>query len=110
MAFLDLLIHTVSIAPYQAGSTDRYGNAADGYGTGVDSVARVQQVSTTEDLSNQDQRGTRFRVFLPADTVVSALSRVTWNGRTLQVEGEPKVVNGATGPHHIECMTREVLG
>jgi hypothetical protein len=49
-------------------------------------------------------------VFLPAETPITALSTIVWDSRSFRVDGEPDIVDGATGPHHVEARLVEILG
>jgi hypothetical protein len=104
MSFASLLIHTVTVYPYSPGTEDRYGNPTDDWGAGVATPARVDSDATSEDLMSRDTRHTLFTVFLPATVTINALSKVEWDGRTLQVVGEPAQLNDAVGVQHIEAV------
>lgn len=105
-----LLIHTVTIYPYNDGVEDRYGNPVASWGTGVDYPARVQQETSAETLINRDTRTSVYTAFLPPTATVSALSKVDWQGRTLQVVGDPDMVDGAIGVDHLEVVLEVVSG
>jgi hypothetical protein len=100
-----LLIHTVTIrnlvAP--AGTSDRYGDAVFATTDTVEK-ARVQQLDGQEVNADRDTRVTQYRIFLKTDSVITVFSSIIWNGDTYAVTGEPSVVDGLTGPHHIEAM------
>lgn len=116
MSFTSLLIHDVLVSnPSDSGSDDRYGNAID-TSTSVTEKMRVQPAfsegrgSSAEHIIDRDTRITRFKIFAKADTTVTGLSTLTWNGRTLRVDGEPLPFYGRTGLHHYELDGEEVLG
>jgi hypothetical protein len=115
VSFESLLIDEVTIVTPTStvGSEDRYGNPEL---TTVSNVypARVQQMQAQfgggEDERMRDTRITVFTIFLPAGAVVDGLSVITWEGRTLKVNGEPSTVQDSVGPHHIELKAEEILG
>lgn len=112
MSLAALLIHTVTIAnPSVDGGADRYGNPTETT-TSTTSKARVEQLKADEEIVNRDTRLTGYRVYLPADTDVDALSVLTWvdQGKTLRAIGEPNIVYGARGVHHLELPCEEVQG
>lgn len=104
MSFDSLLIHTVTVYAYQPGSDDRYGNPTDDWAAGVETPARVDSDATSEELMARDTRHSLFTVFLPPTVTITALSKVEWDGRTLQVVGEPAKLNDAIGVQHIEAV------
>ena len=116
MSFTSLLIHTVTISNPTTSGIDRYGNPAPG--TPVDVVEQVRmempdrrKVSGTEErLSDRDTRITRYRMFALPDSAVTALSTITWEGKSLRVDGKPAVKMDATGPHHVEVYLTEIEG
>ena len=114
MSFSDLLIHTITIFNRTAGSTDIYGDDVETFDAGTAVAARVQQdervTRTKEALIDRDTRETRFLVFLLPSVTVDALSRFVWGTRTMNVEGEPKVLYDRSGPHHIEAQAIEFRG
>ncbi|MEV1321960.1 hypothetical protein AB0J14_38430 [Micromonospora arborensis] len=75
-------------APLIGGS---YGNQDRDWGNaqpGVEYPADVQPVSSTEDVVNQQQTVTRWRLFLGPDADLLATDRVVWDGATYEVDGD----------------------
>lgn len=115
MSYDGLLLHDVVIRNPDLTSTgsedgDRYGDEELTYDVGTASKARVEQESSTEDIIDRDTRVQAFKVFLPPEATVSALSLLVWQGRDLRVMGEPLVADAAMPYHHIELRCQEVLG
>lgn len=113
MTFSSLLIHTVTIfnRPDVPVVTDpRYGNEIDIWDTGTPSPARVDERSSTENVTDRETRHKDYLVFFPPTVTISALSYLTWNGHELRVDGEPELKYDAQGPHHYEVKCLEVLG
>jgi hypothetical protein len=122
MSFTDLLVHNVRVfnplpenlvtGPFTVfGDYDEDAVSSAG-STSATIKARVEQIKDAEQLGGRDTRLTWFKIFLPAGTSVTALSLVYWDdtARTFQVDGEPWLVDGKTGPHHVEVVAREVKG
>lgn len=114
MTFLGLLIHDVLILnpDVVSGGEDeaRYGDEPLLFDAGTASKARVEQEQSSEDIIDRDTRVQTFKVFLPAEATVSALSVLQWEGRSLRVMGEPLVADASTPRHHLELTCQEVLG
>lgn len=110
MTFSSLLIDEVVITNLilESDETDRYGNVVPSEDT-VTVSARVQPVSSGEDLIDRDTRITKYLVFLPAGTDVDGLSVLTWQSKTLRVVGEPRTFADRTAAHHVELDAEEVL-
>lgn len=113
MSYDALLIHEVTIVNKSEGTeTTIYGDPIDTEST-VTSVARVEQTTGlqgVEDLAGQDRLTTVFTVFLPADTEVDGASIIEWEGKRLQVFGDPAEVYDSTGAHHMELRAEEITG
>ena len=111
MSFTALLIHTVTVFnPAGNPEPDRYGNPTDELDEGTDYPARVQQTGTDETIPQRDTTITTFKVFLPANAVVTTLSVIDFESLTYRVNGDPWVVDGRYGPHHIELDMELVEG
>jgi hypothetical protein len=101
---------------WTAGATDRYGNAEDAFSAPVVVQGRVNPVrpenfpKAEEFLDDRDTRSTWFKLFLSPTAPVNALTRVIWDGRTLEVMGEPSGVYDGAGLHHYELFAREING
>lgn len=74
----------------------------------TETVCRVQPVTTAETLESsgsRDQVITRYRVWFPAGTAVTATSRILWGTWTLAVDGDPQIWNDFFGnPDHVEVL------
>ena len=114
MTYDGLLIDTVVIFNPDEDSSgedySRYGDEGLDFDGGTSSKALVQQQGSTEDIIDRDTRVQTFKVFLPAEATLTALSYLVWEGRRLRLNGEPWVVDGRSGPHHIEATCQEVVG
>lgn len=101
---------TISVINPVDGAQNEYGDVTVSDGTPVESPAWVQPLDATEDEISRDTRVSRFHIIVPKETVVSALSKVVWEGRNLEVIGEPQPFHNRNGLHHLEFDAREVLG
>lgn len=111
MTYSALLIHDVMIFnPVDSAGTDRYGNEIEFWDAGTLVSARVDEKSSSEDTIDRDMRKRQYTVFLEKEAPISALSYMIWDTRELRVNGEPKMLYDAVGPHHIEVECEEVLG
>lgn len=111
MTYESLLIHDVMIFnPVDSTGTDRYGNELELWDTGTLVSARVDEKSSSEDVIDRETRKKQYTVFFTKEAPVSALSFLTWDGHELRVNGEPKMMYDAVGPHHLEAECEEVLG
>lgn len=72
--------------------------------------ADVQQVGSTEDVVLQQRTETRWRVFLRPTAVLTAADRLEWDGKTLEVVGEPDRPRLGGRIHHTEAVVRAVAG
>ncbi|WP_242882589.1 hypothetical protein [Actinomadura litoris] len=72
---------------------------------------QVQPAGSTETLDGRDTVTTRARVFAPASAQVTATSRVEWDGRSWDVDGEPgRWPDTAGNPHHLEFTMIRTTG
>ena len=111
MTYESLLIHDIMVFnPVDSAGTDRYGDELELWDAGTLVQGRVDEKSGSEDVIDRDMRKTQYTVFLLKEAPVSALSFLTWDGHELRVNGEPKMLYDAVGPHHIEVECEEVLG
>jgi hypothetical protein len=111
MSYEALLIHTVVIEnPGDSISVDAYNNPIPGAAVSTTETARIQQKSVEELLAERDTRIGRYNFFGAKDSVITSLSTVTWGPKTFRVTGDPEVVYGLLGPHHVEASLEEVEG
>ena len=116
MSFASLLIHSVTISNPTTSGIDRYGNPAPGASVDVVETVRIEmpdrrKVSGTEErLKDRDTRITRYRMFALPTSAVTALSTITWEGKSMRVDGKPSLMQDSTGPHHVEAYLTEIEG
>lgn len=55
--------------------------------TRITRPAEIQPVSSTEDVVNQQQTVTRWRMFWP-EADLEATDRIEWDGQTYEIDGE----------------------
>ncbi len=91
---------------------DAYGNSLPDWGsaTRVDVVGSVEPLPGDESPAGRNQSMSRFRVWLPAGTAVSAQSRLEWLGLTLDVDGPPQLHEDSVTPLPVEVTAFRVEG
>lgn len=111
MSFRRLLVHDVTVVNPRIGA-DRYGNEIkDWYAASRTATkAWVAQRSATEDRDGREALVTDWMVVLPPEVDVSGLSRLEWDGRTFELDGEPRPAYTRRGLHHWEATVRIVEG
>lgn len=94
-------------APLIAGP---YGNQQRDWpnATSVTYTAELQPVSSTEDIVNQQQTVTRWRLFLGPDADLQATDRVVWDGDTYEVDGDVERWKRWGVLHHVEAVLMRV--
>ncbi|WP_280836138.1 head-tail adaptor protein [Micromonospora sp. A200] len=75
---------------------------------GVAYPAEVQPVSSTEDVVNQQQTVTRWRMFLGPQADLEATDRVQWDGDTYEVDGDVERHKARGRLHHLEAVLMRV--
>lgn len=73
----------------------------------------IQPATTTEDVRDREQLANTYQLFTPRgiDLDLLATDRVEWNGRVLQVVGDPnRWPAPGGGVHHVEATLKEVTG
>lgn len=98
MTYQGLLVHDVTVHNPVAGTPDRYGNDIPSESS-VAEKALVQPAPGSEDVINRDTRTLRFLLFFGADSVVTGLSTVDWEGHAIKVDGDPRLHDYGTVPH-----------
>lgn len=78
--------------------------------TSVTAQGWIQPLSSDEQVLNQERVVSRWRLFLEPSAVASATSRIVWNGKTFQVDGEVQAWDTGYGVHHHEAFLRLVTG
>lgn len=71
-------------------------------------AAEVQPVSSTEDVVNQQQTVTRWRLFLGPDADLEATDRIVWDGDTYEVDGDVERWKRRGVLHHLEAVLMRV--
>lgn len=99
------------VTPADASTGFDYGAAAARTVT----VGRFEQTLTVEEsqgwpATSPDSAVTERLLFLAPVEVVGVFTRVVRGGAVFEVVGEPNVVYGARGPHHLEVRLRGVAG
>jgi hypothetical protein len=93
--------------------TDSKGNQIRDWpnATAVTFAGWVQPVTSDEVTLNQERVVSRWRIFLEPSASILATDRVTWDGKTFQVDGEVQMWDDARGvDHHAEGLLRLVTG
>jgi head-tail adaptor len=111
MSFRGLLVHDVVIVNPRLG-TDRYGNEVKNWfaATRTPAKAWVAQRTASEIRDGREALVGSWTIMLAPDTDISGRSRVEWDGRTFEVDGEPRPAHTRRGPHHLEATLRLVEG
>lgn len=83
-----------------------YGNQTRDWAnaTSVTYPAEVQPVSSTEDVVNQQQTITRWRLFLGPTADLEATDRIEWDGDTYEIDGDVERWKRRGAPHHLEAV------
>lgn len=104
MTVRSLLRQPLTVTAPGADAPDEYGNLKPTAGVAVQELGFLEMKSTQETLLNRDTTVTKWHAMLMPDSTVTALSTVTFNGQTFQVDGEPwRVFNPRTAVvSHIE--------
>lgn len=98
--------------------TIQRGAARDRFGdrTGTDTGTQVtgcsvQPTSAVEQTDRGDLLVTNLTVFLPAGTDVLATDRISWGGKTWEVDGDPARWRDETGTEdHVQAQLKLVQG
>lgn len=78
--------------------------------TPTEEPASVQQIGSTEDVVLQQRTETLWRVFLRPTADLKATDRIQWDGKDLEVVGEPDRPRQRARVHHVEAVVRAVSG
>lgn len=111
MSVRQLLTQPVTVQPMASGAEDAYGNTPlVPLGSPVAEFGYLDQKDTVENMADRDTVVSKWKAFLLPESVVTALSTVTFGGQVFQVSGEPyHVFNPRTrSVSHIECTLVEV--
>lgn len=94
----------------EVGAPDVYGNPTMVDGAPVTAKAIVTPSSTNEIEDGRDTRIQSYEFIVAATVSINALSKVTWRGRTFEVQGEPSLFTSRGLPHHYQFEGVEELG
>lgn len=109
MTLSSLLPQTVTITTRAlAGARNAYGNQTPTTSASTTVQGRLQQMTTTEFVDGRDVVTDVWRLYLPADTALTAADEVVEGTRRFVVDGTPDIVWGRTAPHHLEATLRYV--
>lgn len=92
MSLPTLLSQELQLQRMNVETLDPYGNKRLSSAPAVIVKGYIEQTSSTENLVNRDTAVTRWTCYLPAGTPVGYLDRITFQGQTFQVDGEPHQV------------------
>lgn len=111
MSILRLMNQPLTITKIDGSAVDAYGNqTAASLGTPTAAFGYLEQSTTTEFLNDRDVIVSQWQVFFPADTVIGAYDRVSFNGQVFEVDGAPwQVYNPrAHSVSHIQARLKVV--
>lgn len=91
------------------GEFDQYGNQVT-VETRSRHRAEVQPLSSAENVVAGQQVQTRYRVFLPVSSTLTATSAVYWDGVKYEIEGDVELHKLIGRPHHKEAVLSRVSG
>jgi hypothetical protein len=103
-----LLAETATIYHPSFDAFDAYGNPQPGTETSDTYAARLEALSSEELVRDRDTVVANWRVFLPADAVVSPFDRIESDGKSFEVWGDPIEQRTPRGIHHLEVLCRRV--
>lgn len=98
-----LLPQTATVVSCTVGATDRYGNDTYTYATRASYPCRLRQLRADERGQGDNRQVITHRIYLPADADLGRHDRVTVEGVTYEVDGEPYRVRGSSTVHHVEA-------
>lgn len=104
MSFLTLLPQTATITTVGNGSLDSDRNFVRTTATGTGVPCRLEMIDTSEPASGGVGVEDRWRIFLPAETVLTAADEITVSPRRYRVLGTPERVFGMSAEHHVEAV------
>lgn len=105
MSLATLMVRTVTVIT--AGTrTDAYGDPQPNWATATEATVPGWLATSTsiETLDGRDATSTSLTLTVPAGTAVTARNRVRIDGRTYEVDGEPRSAWTPRGEHHIEML------
>lgn len=85
-----LLTQPLLVQSVNGPGVDEYGNPAPGEaGPPVTEYGFLEQKDTTETVLDRQTVVSRWKVYLPKDSTVTATGYITFDGKRFQVDGEP---------------------
>lgn len=109
MSIEALMVRTATIELYLPGTSDDFNDETEGYDEPFDSPAWFDQTEALELTTGQETTITYDKVFLPAQTPLTYLSRITSDdGGVYQVNGDPWRVWTPVGEHHVEAKLKKI--
>lgn len=76
----------------------------------LDLACEFQPLSSSEDVVQQEQTVTRWRLFLPSGADITAKDRWRFYGVDYEVDGEVERHRFQGREHHVECVVMKVSG
>jgi hypothetical protein len=113
MSIARLMNQPLTVQAMGPTTQDTYGDWIPGeVGAAVPVSGYLEQSSSVEFLVNRDTTVTTWKAFLPATTVVTALSYINFGGQKFQVDGAPWHAYSprSRSVDHIECKLVVVDG
>jgi len=106
-----LLNQTATIVHHAPTGSDAEGNPTFAAATTVDYPCRLQQADSVETVEGERRTTTNLILFLPPEAAAETFTdEVLVDGLRYQVEGQPDVLRGGRGVHHLETRVRRVTG
>lgn len=111
MSLAALLVRPVTIV-HPVVAEDRNGARQVSWSGATTTTSRgwLSQVDASEDIVHRDGELTRWVLFLPAGTDITAQDRVTIDGATFEVDAPPHPAWSPRGEHHLEVQLRRMEG
>lgn len=111
MSLTALLVRTVDVIT--AGTrTDAYGDTQPNWATATEIITSgwLAQQTSIEDRDGRNATSSTLVLFLPAETAITARSRVRIDGTVYELISEPLAAWTPRGEHHIEALLGLVTG
>jgi hypothetical protein len=108
MSLVGFLTETVTVYSPSFDAMDAYGNPQPGTETSDTYPARLEALTSEELVRDRDTVVADWRVFLPADAVVSPFDRIEADGKSFEVHGDPIEQRAPRGIHHVEVALKRV--
>jgi len=92
-------------------ATDRYDDARPDWTNPTRTrTARgwLTETGSTEEVGAREAVVSAWRLFLPANTPITSSDRITVNGDTFEVDGDPHHAQTPSGAHHLEVPLRKI--